>query len=430
MRPHTVTTRLSFSPARRLGLALAACTLLISTVATLSATSPASATTTPSSSALTTTVPFTVTGEPLSSNGDAGFNVELTNTTPSTCTLSGWPTLSVAVLAPQPPITVTDVTSTDIAAVQPAQLALTPGSSAVFTVVADNRSCISVPWTLDLALSSGGTSNAVETSVNSRLCLSPTLYVSPYYPLSTFTSLVTLATTTPSSVSPYATATGPEPSTCTPSDATATVVSSSIVGGMSTLVLRLQATGGASCSLSGLYPLVQLTAGSLTEAAKVWYSGPQPAGITTATFGNFGTATNPRVATVLSGSPSVYVTVVAQSTPSTAPPQVSDGSGGVVPISPSQCITPLSLTIFGTAYAVGTGLQLTLPASPTLCGQPEEFTYTASPLSSASLSSAASALSSSTGVAPLGDSPAGFYYGSDGTFTYTESPVGGYYKEP
>jgi hypothetical protein len=314
-------------------------------------------------SQLHVSVPAQIAGDPTEGMGNRAWNIVLRHVAGTACTITGWPRLSVLTAAGRPaPVTVHDVTFSNLGPVPNRRITLHPGQAAVATVTgaAAVHGCVT-RWRLRLTLPPGGQAIAVaEPSAVFVPCLGGQLRLSPVQRLSTLRHVIGRLGKPAAVAAAHADQAdlGGRPAGCRLGSLRATVTSVTRGGGSALAVLRLRTTGSA-CVLAETWPAVRVrtsggqalvakampASGSLTAAARALTSVPRGKG---------------RVSAVAI-RPGIGVSV----------PVLLPGQGT------GRCAPARSATIYPTTIALGAGLSVRLPGSLSLCGTPRVLPFVA-----------------------------------------------------
>jgi len=318
----------------------------------------------------------------------------------SLCSLRGWPGMIVrrpsgsAVAA-----TVTDVRFSNLADVPARRVVLRAGQGAVVTVTgpAQARGCIT-RWSLGLAVPGAAGRAAVRHPAGAAgMCVAGPMQVSPFYPLRALRRAIS-ALTAPARNLPFRSVAGKEPPACTAAALRAQVSAATTQQGGSVIVLRLSADRACMVA-SGGWPTVRLhMAGGASPIAKAlpyqraWSARKTP-------YTTYQRAGVQRTAVALRPGSSVSVALVSTV--------------------PGACGQAESATVYPSAVGLGAGASVAFARPVSVCGQLRILPFlpggpagSAASLARAALAAAAGGQDS--GAARAGDSPAGFWYGSDG----------------
>jgi hypothetical protein len=370
-------------------------------------------------SQLSLTVPQAIAGDPTQGMGKLAWNILLGNTGRVSCSLSGWPGLRITVAGKPVAITSQDVSFSNLATVRPQLVTLAAGQQAVVTVQAsDNTAGCRANWGLTLRLpGAAGSLTATQAPSFFGPCAGGLLRLSPFYPRSVLARAIA-GLQVAHSPSPFRTTKAVMPVACTPQHLRVAASYSRAAHGGSVTVLRLVSRGSGACVLPGEWPTITLHAtGGTTQIAKVLAGLPR--GVTRSPLTVYQRAHPVSTNVTLSRGTAASIALVTRT------------SG------PGACHVATTATIYPRLTSTGTGLTVRLAQPVTFCGLPRVLSFLAGRPPVASLMAAAQSLIS--GMSPFGDSPAGFWYGSDsnapvpccrnssGVWLMPDSPVGGDY---
>jgi hypothetical protein len=348
-------------------------------------------------------IPAAIAGDPDAAPAQLVWNVVLRNSGKSSCSLRGWPGMMVR--GPSGRLagaTVADVRFSNLAAVPVRQVVLHRGQSAVVTVTApaQARGC-ATRWSLGLALPGAADRVTVRLPADiAGMCVSGPMQVSPFYRLGALRRAIR-ALTAPVKHLPFPSTAGKEPSACRAAALHAEVSSAVVRRGGSVIVLHLSADRKCVV-LSGGWPTVRLhMSGGASLIAKAL--GYQRA---------WSTRKTPYVTYEHSGMQQTAVAL----RPGT---WVSVALVSVAPVVPGACRQAEYATVYPSAVGLGAGVRVAFARPVSVCGQlrilpfmPGELAAGVLPVARAAL--AAADRGQNSGVAAAGDSPTGFWYGSDG----------------
>ena len=355
--------------------------------------------------ALRASVRSGIPGDPAGEQGQIVLNVVLSNAGTAVCSLRGWPALTVlrsggrAVIAK-----VTDVAFNNLGPVPDRRVTLRPGGNAVLTVTGPGgaRGCATA-WSVALNLA-GHRVVAGQPAGLSGVCLGGQLSVAPFYPMTSLQAAVR-ALGVSADPSPFRTTTAPEPAACM---AAALAVRESAAvsrtAGGSIITLGLGTTGRACALASGGWPTVRLhLSGGASPVAKRFEYAPALRSMTAALTTYRHAGAEPTVLTLRPGKWTPIV-LLAPATASRA------------------CRAAASVTVYPSEIALGAGRTITLAHPVAACGALRTLPYLPAGSASRTRSLAGRALkpadaSAATGITPAGDSPSGFWYGTDGPAT-------------
>jgi Protein of unknown function (DUF4232) len=336
-------------------------------------------------------------GDPDGGPSQTVFNVVLVNVGGSRCSLRGWPGLTVRGPAGGPVhAAVTDVGFNNLGFVADRRTVLRPGQRAVVTLASPFRvrGCLT-RWSLALRLP-GAAGQVVAGGPPGAVLCTWGIQVSPVSPLRALRNAIG-ALNAPSKVA-FPSMTASEPPLCPAGALRTGVASVTARPGGSIVVLRLSA--GQPCTIrSGGWPTVRLTmSGGASPMAKAYSYGPA-----------WGAARSSYMAYTRGRSQQTAVPLRPGSRVSVA--LLSAGRGA--------CRRVVSATVYPTGLGLGPGADVTLPRPVRFCGQPRVLPFLPGGPAAGVLSLARRALSAAragrgAAAASGGDSPAGFWYGSDG----------------
>ena len=348
-------------------------------------------------------IPAAIAGDPDAEPAQLVWNVVLRNSGKSSCSLRGWPGMMVR--GPSGRVIgakVTDVRFSNLAAVPVSQVVLHRGQSAVVTVAgpAQARGCVT-GWSLGLALP--GAADRVTVRLPAEIagrCVSGPMQVSPFYRLGALRSAIR-ALTAPVKHLPFPATAGREPPACRAAALRAEVSSAVVRRGGSVIVLHLSADRKCVV-LSGGWPTVRLhMSGGASPIAKAlgyqraWSARKTPY----VTYERSGTEQ-----TAVALSPGTWVSVALVS---------------AAPVIPGACRQAEYATVYPSAAGLGAGVRVAFARPVSVCGQLRILPFMPGGMAAGVLSVARGALAAAargqnSAAAATGDSPAGFWYGSDG----------------
>jgi hypothetical protein len=346
-------------------------------------------------------IPAGIAGDPGAGMGQTSWNIVLRNRGAVSCSLRGWPGLAVRGPAGRAvPTRVADARASNLRSVPDAVVVLRPGRSAVVTLVAPVQAAGCVTrWSVDVTLP--GASGPVDLrgpGGADGLCVGGQVQASPFYLESGLDSAIR-ALSAPPSHPLYRTTTAQEPPACRPAALQARVVSEASRPGGTVITLSLAATGGACVLASGGWPTVRLhEAGGASLVAKDLAYAPAASAKPFTTYEHAGSEQT--AVTVQPGGPaSVALLVPAGDT--------------------GACRDAASATIYPSALALGVGTTVAFARPVSVCAEVRTLSYQPGQADDATLSVATGALAAaaargSAAVSPDGDSPNGYWYGSDG----------------
>ena len=164
------------------------------------------------------TAPASIPGDPGAALGQESWNIVLRNRGDVSCSLRGWPGLSVRGPSGAAVRTkVADVRASNLSAVPDAEVNLRPGASAVVTVTAPERAagCIT-RWSADVTLPGASQpARVAEPGGAGSVCAGGQAQVSPFYPKSELGSAIAAMQALPASPV-YPTTTAAEPASASP----------------------------------------------------------------------------------------------------------------------------------------------------------------------------------------------------------------------
>jgi Domain of unknown function (DUF4232) len=362
-------------------------------------------------SQLSMTVPTAIAGDPTEGMGKLAWNILLRNTGNAGCSLSGWPRLSVTAAGRPVAVTSQDVSFSNLAPVRPQSIALAAGQQAVVTVQAgDSTNGCRARWELTLRLpGSAGSLTAAQPAAFFGPCGGGLLRLSPFYPRSALASAIKKlqVSQTPSV---YPTSSARPPAACTAQRMRVAASYGSAAQGGSVQVLRLVSRGSDPCALAGEWPTITLrSADGTSQIAKALPILPD--GVTRSSLVSYQQPDSVQTDLTLSSGTSASIALVTQTT------------------GPGACHVATSAKIYPGLTDIGAGLTVSLSRPVTFCGLPRVLSFLAGRPSTGALMPAAQALSSGS-MSPDGDSPAGFWYGSDSNAPVPTSSSGGVYLMP
>lgn len=342
-----------------------------------------------------------VAGDPGGGPDQTVYQLLLRDAGGSPCSLRGWPGLTVHGSAGGTiRATTTHVRFNDLGPVADKRTALRPGQPAVITLASPFRTsgCLT-GWSLTLRLP--GTTAQIPAGRPARgavLCPSG-IRLSPVYPQRTLRTAIR-ALTRPSKT-PFRSSTADEPPLCQAPALRTRVTAVETRPAGSAVVLRLSAD--RACTIrSGGWPTARLglPGGDRPIAKSDSY---QPA---------WSTARSRYVSYTSDGSQRTAVALGPGSRVSAV--LLSGGQGA--------CQQAASATVYPTGIGLGPGATVPLPRPVRFCGQPRVLPFLpagphARVLSLARQALLASQAGTTAAVTAAGDSPAGFWYGSDGPLT-------------
>ena len=364
-----------------------------------------------SAAGLSMSVPSRGADGPAGGMGKLAWNILLRNTGHATCSVTGWPRLQVRGAGGQAvKLTVRDVSFGSLGPVREQRVLLGRGEQAVVTVVGSDgtRGC-TTQWSLGLALpGAAGSLGLAQPAAFFGPCSGGTLYVSPLYPLATLTRAIS-ALRVSASPPVYRVSPRPEPAPCTAARMRVAASYGSSVRQRSVQILRLVSRRAASCELPGHWPTVTLReSGGTSQVAKALVT-TLPRGVARSDLIAYRAAGSLHTDLTLRPGTSASVALVTHAR--------AGGTGA--------CRQARSATIYPTASATGAGLTVAFAKPVTFCGLPRVLAFLAGQPSAAAL-----AASGTGGVHTNGDSPAGFWYGSDSGAPAPYSSSGGVYLMP
>lgn len=362
-------------------------------------------------SQLTMTVPKAIAGDPAEGMGKLAWNILLRNNSRAGCSLTGWPALSVAAAGKPVAITSQKVSFTNLVQVPARSVALPAGQQAVVTVQTTNNTvgCRS-RWALTLRLPGrAGAVTAAQPASFFGPCAGGLLRLSPFYPRSALTKAIK-ALQVSQSPSVYRTTTAKTPAACSAQRMRLAANYGSAAQGGSVAVLRLTGRGSGTCALAGQWPVVTLhSPDGTSQIAKAL--AVLPSGVTRSSMTAYGQASSMKTDLTLSSGTSASIALVTQTA----------GTGA--------CHVATTATVYPGLTSTGNGLTVHLTRPVTFCGLPRVLAYLAGKPSAGSLMEAAQELSTGR-ERPDGDSPTGFWYGSDSNAPVPTSSSGGVYLMP
>jgi hypothetical protein len=345
------------------------------------------------------TAPASIAGDPGAGLGRTSWNIVLRNRSDASCSLRGWPGLSVRRASGAPvPTRVADVRASNLRAVPVADLNLRPGAIAVVTVVAPARAAGCVTrWSVDVTLP--GASQPVrvaEPGGPGSVCAGGQLQASPFYPESELDGAIAAMRALPSHPA-YQITTAPEPAACRPGALRVRVAAQTAQADGTVITLSLTTTGAPCVLTSGGWPTVRLhEAGGASVVAK---DLPDAAAGASKPFTTYARAGNTMTALALRPGVSASMALLAP----------ASGVGA--------CRAARSATIYPAALALGAGTTVSFARPVSVCGQVRTLSYQAGQAGAATLSIARGAMAAAASpavITPDGDTPSGYWYGSDG----------------
>jgi hypothetical protein len=138
------------------------------------------------------TVPTGIAGDPVAGIGNLAWNILLHNVSNACCSLSGWPSLTVATATRLVAITSEDVSVSKLARSAPQRVTLAPRQQAVATIQAsDGNAGYRARWRLTLRLpGSAGALTASQPADYFGPCGGGLLRLSPFYPRGALTTAI------------------------------------------------------------------------------------------------------------------------------------------------------------------------------------------------------------------------------------------------
>lgn len=367
---------------------------------------------------LSISVPVAIPGDPAVGMGRQAWNIVFRNASSTSCSLRGWPRVTVhgstgGTVATQ----VSNVRFSNLALVPDTRLVLRPGDSAVVTATsaANTRGCIT-NWALGLTLPGANQSVTVRGPGSGFApCVGGQLRLSPFYPKQALTrDIKALAV---SKIPPaFPVAAGREPPTCTATALRGHVASSASDGTGSVIVLRL-GTASGTCTLPGDMPSVRLLESDGASPVAKAFNDYRAASTSRSVVSTYRRGADESAAVTLRPGTTVSVALVAAKAGTRACTQLN------------------SVTIYPGAAAVGTGLAVAVSGSPSICGLPRALPFLPSSPAGKALTTANGALSAMSALSGThggeaggdGDTPAGFWYGTDSS-SPTACGSGPYYE--
>ncbi len=361
-------------------------------------------------SQLSMTVPKAIAGDPIEGMGELAWNILLRNISNAGCSLAGWPSLSVTAAKTPAAITSQDVSFSNLAQVRAQRIVLAAGQQAVVTVQAsDNTAGCQARWRLTLRLPGGaGSLTTSQLAESFGPCGGGLLRLSPFYPRSSLARAIRqlhVAQSPP----PYRTTRARTPAPCT-AQRMRVAASYGLAGHHASVqVLRLVSRGPGACVLAGEWPTITLrSAGGASQIAKAL--AVLPRGVTRSPLVGYQQAHSVKTDLTLSRGRSASIALETQTTGRAA------------------CHLAATARIYPGLTALGTSLAVGLARPLTFCGLPRVLPFLAGRPSAGALMAEAQALGG--GMIPDGDSPAGFWYGSDSNSPVPTSSSGGVWLMP
>jgi Protein of unknown function (DUF4232) len=345
------------------------------------------------------TAPASIPGDPDAALGQTSWNIVLRNRSDTSCSLSGWPGLSVR--RPSGALVRTDVAdvgASNLSAVPDAEVNLRPSASAVATVTAPEQAagCVT-QWSADVTVP--GASQPVrvaEPGGAGSLCAGGQAQVSPFYPESELDSAIAGVQALPANPV-YPTTTAAEPAACQPAALRVRVASQTARADGTLITLSLTTSGPACVVTSAGWPTVRLhEAGGTSLVAK---DLPYAAAEASSPLTTYIHAGNTMTALALRPGASASAALLAP----------ASGSG--------TCHAAGSATIYPSALALGAGTTVSFARPVSVCGQVRTLSYQAGPADASTLSLASGAMATAGApdvITPDHDAPNGYWYGSDG----------------
>ena len=367
---------------------------------------------------LSMSVPQAIAGDPTQGMGKLAWNILLRNTGQAACSLSGWPDLSVTAAGQQAAITSQDVAFSNLGQVRPETVTLAAGQQAVVTVQAgDNSPGCRSRWNLTVRLPGGGSLTGSQAPSFLGPCAGGLLRLSPFYSRAALARAIASLQVAQSPPAFHTVRAAP-PAPCTAARMRVAASYGSAGKGGSVEVLRLATRGSAACALPGEWPTIVLH--STDGRSQIGKALPGvPRGVTRSALTSYQQPHSTLTDLTLSPGRTASIALVTR----------TSGAG--------TCHLATTATIYPRLTSTGTGMTVRLAQPVTFCGLPRVMAFLAGQPSAASLMAEARALAS--GVSPFGDSPSGFWYGSDsnapvpccknssGVWLMPDSPVGGAY---
>ena len=360
-------------------------------------------------SQLSMTLPKAIAGDPADGMGKVAWNILLRNASHANCSLSGWAGVSITAAGKPVAVTSQDVSFSNLAQVRPQRIALTAGQQAVVTVQAgDSTAGCRTRWGLTLRLP--GRAGALTASQPAGMfgpCGGGALRLSPFYSRSALARAIRDLQVA-QSPSPYRTTNARIPARCTARSMRVAASYGSAGHGAMVDVLRLASRGSAACALAGEWPTITLrSADGATQIAKAL--PVLPSGVTRSPLVAYQRAHPVQTDLTLNRGTSTSIALLAQTTG-------------------AACHVATTATIYPGPTDSGAGLTVLLARPVTFCGLPRVLSFLAGRPAVGALMVAAQALGG--GLIPDGDSPAGFWYGSDSNAPVPHSSSGGVYLMP
>jgi Protein of unknown function (DUF4232) len=361
---------------------------------------------------LRSSVAAAVPGFPSAGMGQTAWNMLFRNTGSEACSLRGWPGVAVRTAAPVTP-RVSDVTSNSIAQVPATAVRIDPGQSAVVTVSSGtSQTGCADTWTLRLTAPGGSDAlgGASQSSVPAS-CIGGRLDISPFYPQQALKRDIT-ALSVSRVPSPFPRASSPEPSRCAVAGLRMSPVTARPAPGGSLLAFQLRAVG-RSCVLPQYWPTVRLRERDGSAPMAKGFEDYRAASTGRTLFRTYGSGVAERTMLLLRPGTPVSVDVLL--------PADESKQGACGPLA--------SVKFYPSPVGVGAGLTAAVRGTVTACGMPRLLSFlpgggtTAQAIAGSALLDADNAPNK-----PDGDTPSGYYYGTDSSF-----PAGcgsGPYNEP
>jgi hypothetical protein len=385
-----------------------------------------------SASELHVTGPADIPGFPGPGMGKVMWNILVRNTGKASCALAGWPSVQVRESNGKlVSVKVRNVPTNGLDAVPDARIGLASGAAAVVTVNAEGNAmqCAPRSWALRLIMPGVSQPVAVGGAGLSGICISSTepLSLSPVYALTSLTRMIAVMDAQPAHPV-YPVTTAKEPAACTTADLTAELLPGTSGSGWSAQMIRLKNTSAHPCVMPSDVPTLSVhQAGGAIEVAKTLASAP-PRQVKESRMLTYEHSGSDRTSLPLAANSSAVITLLSAAT----------GSAG-------SCHQTVAVTIYPSLVDLGQGLPVTLRNPVSVCGVPRVMPFLTSVPATTSLAGigqdlAAAAKGTGGIIKPDGDTPPGFWYGSDsfapiaptdpqsdGLYEMPNSPTGGSY---
>jgi Protein of unknown function (DUF4232) len=364
------------------------------------------------------TIPETVTGDPTAGMQNVSWNIGFRNLSSSSCSLRGWPDLTILNSAGKTAqVKVVDTKFNNMGRVPDAPITLGPGQTAVATATSASATppaCLT-RWSVKLAIPGERAFATERLAAQASLpCLGSQLQLSPFTTVSSLQrSIRALSTTT--TPAEFTHLPGKEPATCSAADLSTKVASSTSAAGQAVVVLTLATKGGA-CTLPGAIPVVRLhESGGLSPMAKA-LGDAQANAADRSVVHVYGSGSHERTALTLRPGAPVSIALVA-------------AQGLATPASLTGCHLVNSVTVYPSTAGIGAGDTEAVSSPIRMCGTPRTLNFMPGK-TGAVLDAARSALEQTlagSGGLSAGDS-VDYHYGADSNGPTACGPSA--YKEP